>query len=182
VAEKSRERNRDKSRERNTEKGEKNELLERVIQVNRVAKVVKGGRRFSFSALVVVGDGNGRLGLGLGKAGEVTEAIRKSIAQASRDLVTILLEGTSIPHEVTCKFGAGKVLMKPASQGHGIIAAGSVRAVMEVVGVTDISVKCLGSRNPQNLVRSTIKGLRSLRSMDQAARMRGKTVEYLKQA
>jgi small subunit ribosomal protein S5 len=182
VAEKSRERNRDKSRERNTEKGEKNELLERVIQVNRVSKVVKGGRRFSFSALVVVGDGNGRLGLGLGKAGEVTEAIRKAIAQASRDLVTILLEGTSIPHEVTCKFGAGKVLMKPASQGHGIIAAGSVRAVMEVVGVTDISVKCLGSRNPQNLVRSTIKGLRSLRSMDQAARMRGKTVEYLKQA
>jgi small subunit ribosomal protein S5 len=182
VAEKSRERNRDKSRERNTERGEKNELLERVIQVNRVAKVVKGGRRFSFSALVVVGDGNGRLGLGLGKAGEVTEAIRKAIAQASRDLVTILLEGTSIPHEVTCKFGAGKVLMKPASQGHGIIAAGSVRAVMEVVGVTDISVKCLGSRNPQNLVRSTIKGLRSLRSMDQAARMRGKTVEYLKQA
>lgn len=182
MAEKSRERNRDKSRERNTEKGEKNELLERVIQVNRVAKVVKGGRRFSFSALVVVGDGNGRLGLGLGKAGEVTEAIRKAIAQASRDLVTILLEGTSIPHEVTCKFGAGKVLMKPASQGHGIIAAGSVRAVMEVIGVTDISVKCLGSRNPQNLVRSTIKGLRSLRSMDQAARMRGKTVEYLKQA
>ena len=182
MAEKSRERNRDKSRERNTEKGEKNELLERVIQVNRVAKVVKGGRRFSFSALVVVGDGNGRLGLGLGKAGEVTEAIRKAIAQASRDLVTILLEGTSIPHEVTCKFGAGKVLMKPASQGHGIIAAGSVRAVMEVVGVTDISVKCLGSRNPQNLVRSTIKGLRSLRSMEQAARMRGKTVEYLKQA
>ena len=172
----------EKNRERNTEKGEKNELLERVIQVNRVAKVVKGGRRFSFSALVVVGDGNGRLGLGLGKAGEVTEAIRKAIAQASRDLVTILLEGTSIPHEVTCKFGAGKVLMKPASQGHGIIAAGSVRAVMEVVGVTDISVKCLGSRNPQNLVRSTIKGLRSLRSMDQAARMRGKTVEYLKQA
>ena len=182
MAEKNRERNRDKSRERNTERGEKNELLERVIQVNRVAKVVKGGRRFSFSALVVVGDGNGRLGLGLGKAGEVTEAIRKAIAQASRDLVTILLEGTSIPHEVTCKFGAGKVLMKPASQGHGIIAAGSVRAVMEVVGVTDISVKCLGSRNPQNLVRSTIKGLRSLRSMDQAARMRGKTVEYLKQA
>ena len=182
MAEKSRERNRDKSRERNTEKGEKNELLERVIQVNRVAKVVKGGRRFSFSALVVVGDGNGRLGLGLGKAGEVTEAIRKAVAQASRDLVTILLEGTSIPHEVTCKFGAGKVLMKPASQGHGIIAAGSVRAVMEVVGVTDISVKCRGSRNPQNLVRSTIKGLRSLRSMDQAARMRGKTVEYLKQA
>ena len=172
----------EKNRERNREKGEKNELLERVIQVNRVAKVVKGGRRFSFSALVVVGDGNGRLGLGLGKAGEVTEAIRKAVAQASRDLVTILLEGTSIPHEVTCKFGAGKVLMKPASQGHGIIAAGSVRAVMEVVGVTDISVKCLGSRNPQNLVRSTIKGLRSLRSMDQAARMRGKTVEYLKQA
>ena len=172
----------EKNREGKTERGEKNELLERVIQVNRVAKVVKGGRRFSFSALVVVGDGNGRLGLGLGKAGEVTEAIRKAIAQASRDLVTILLEGTSIPHEVTCKFGAGKVLMKPASQGHGIIAAGSVRAVMEVVGVTDISVKCLGSRNPQNLVRSTIKGLRSLRSMDQAARMRGKTVEYLKQA
>ena len=172
----------EKNREGKTERGEKNELLERVIQVNRVAKVVKGGRRFSFSALVVVGDGNGRLGLGLGKAGEVTEAIRKAVAQASRDLVTILLEGTSIPHEVTCKFGAGKVLMKPASQGHGIIAAGSVRAVMEVVGVTDISVKCLGSRNPQNLVRSTIKGLRSLRSMDQAARMRGKTVEYLKQA
>ena len=158
------------------------ELIDRDVDINRVSKVVKGGRRFSFSALVVVGDGNGRLGLGLGKAGEVTEAIRKAVAQASRDLVTILLEGASIPHEVTCKFGAGKVLMKPASQGHGIIAAGSVRAVMEVVGVTDISVKCLGSRNPQNLVRSTIKGLRSLRSMDQAARMRGKTVEYLKQA
>ncbi len=172
----------EKNAEKNAEKGEKNELVERVIQVNRVAKVVKGGRRFSFSALVVVGDGNGRLGLGLGKAGEVTEAIRKAIAQASRELVTIPLEGTSIPHEVTCKFGAGKVLMKPASQGHGIIAAGSVRAVMEAVGVTDISVKCLGSRNPHNLVRSTIKGLRSLRSMDQVARMRGKTVEYLKQA
>ncbi len=172
----------EKNAEKNAEKGEKNELIERVVQVNRVAKVVKGGRRFSFSALVVVGDGNGRLGLGLGKAGEVVEAIRKGVTQASRDLVSVSLEGTSIPHEVTCKFGAGKVLMKPASQGHGIIAAGSVRAVMEAVGVRDISVKCLGSRNPHNLVRSTIKGLCSLRSMEQAARMRGKTAEYLKQA
>ena len=162
------------------EKPELGELIEKVIRVNRVAKVVKGGRRFSFSALVVVGDGNGRVGLGNGKANEVTEAIRKAVESASREMQRIKIEGTTIPHQVIGEFGAGRVLMKPASQGHGIIAAGPVRAVMEAAGVADISVKCLGSRNPQNLVRSTFAGLNSLRSFSDVARARGKKVEELR--
>ena len=162
------------------EKPELGELIEKVIRVNRVAKVVKGGRRFSFSALVVVGDGNGRVGLGNGKANEVTEAIRKAVESASREMQRIKIEGTTIPHKVIGEFGAGRVLMKPASQGHGIIAAGPVRAVMEAAGVADISVKCLGSRNPHNLVRSTFAGFNSLRSFTDVARARGKKVEELR--
>ena len=160
---------------------EKNELIEKVIRVNRVAKVVKGGRRFSFSALIVVGDGRGKVGLGLGKAGEVVEAIRKAVEQASASMKKINVEGTSIPHMAVGRFGSGKVLMKPAEKGHGIIAAGAVRAVMEAAGIMDISVKCLGSRNPNNLVRSTLEGLYNLRSDEWIARARGKDIEYLKQ-
>ena len=159
---------------------EKNELLEKVIRVGRVAKVVKGGRRFSFSALVVVGDGKGRVGLGTGKAKEVTEAIRKAVGEGSLHLKRVNLEDTTIPHEITTRFGAGKVLMLPAKKGHGIIAAGPVRAVMEALGVMDITVKCLGSRNPHNLVRSTLKALFDLRSFEEVARMRGKEVSELK--
>ena len=152
---------------------EKKELIEKVIRVNRVAKVVKGGRRFSFSALIVVGDGRGKVGLGLGKANEVVEAIRKAIDQASTTMKKINVQGTSIPHMALGKFGSGRVLMKPAEKGHGIIAAGAVRAVMEAAGIMDISVKCLGSRNPNNLVRSTLEGLYNLRSHDWIARVRG---------
>ena len=153
---------------------EKKELIEKVIRVNRVAKVVKGGRRFSFSALIVVGDGRGKVGLGLGKANEVVEAIRKAIEQASTSMKSISVQGTTIPHAAVGKFGSGKVLMKPAEKGHGIIAAGAVRAVMEAVGIMDISVKCLGSRNPNNLVRSTLEGLYHLRSHEWIASVRGK--------
>ena len=164
------------------EKQELSEFIEKVIRVNRVAKVVKGGRRFSFSSLVVVGDGNGRVGMGNGKANEVTEAIRKGVENATRDMKRIRMEGTSIPHKVLGKFGAGSVLMKPASKGHGIIAAGPVRAIMEAAGIMDISVKCLGSRNPQNLVRSTFAGLDALRGFSEAARARGKQSDELKEA
>ncbi len=163
------------------EKQELSEFIEKVIRVNRVAKVVKGGRRFSFSSLVVVGDGNGRVGMGNGKANEVTEAIRKGVENATRAMKRIRMEGTSIPHEVLGKFGAGSVLMKPASKGHGIIAAGPVRAIMEAAGIMDISVKCLGSRNPQNLVRSTFAGLDALRGFSEAARARGKQIDELKE-
>ena len=155
-------------------KTEKNDLIEKVIRVNRVAKVVKGGRRFSFSALIVVGDGRGKVGLGLGKANEVVEAIRKAIEQATVSMKRISIQGTSIPHTAVGRFGSGKVLMKPAEKGHGIIAAGAVRAVMEAAGIMEISVKCLGSRNPNNLVRSTLEGLYNLRSHDWIANVRGK--------
>ena len=152
---------------------EKNELIEKVIRVNRVAKVVKGG------ALVVVGNGHGKVGLGLGKANEVVEAIRKAVEQATVKMRTINMKGTSIPYVTTSKVGSGKVLMKPAEQGHGIIAAGAVRAVMEAAGIMDISVKCLGSRNPNNLVRSTLNGLYNLRSNEWAAKARGKDINYI---
>ena len=158
---------------------EKNELIEKVIRVNRVAKVVKGGRRFSFSALVVVGDGHGKVGLGLGKANEVVEAIRKAVEQATVKMRKINMRGTSIPYVTTSRFGSGKVLMKPAEKGHGIIAAGAVRAVMEAAGIMDISVKCLGSRNPNNLVRSTLNGLYNLRSNEWTAKARGKDINYI---
>lgn len=159
--------------------GDNNELIEKVIRVSRVAKVVKGGRRFSFSALVVVGDGKGKVGMGLGKAGEVTEAIRKGVNNASKTLKSVPLYDTTVPHEIVGRYGAGCVFVRPAKKGHGIIAAGAVRAVLEAVGVHDISVKSLGSRNPHNLVRAIFDALGQLKSFEEIAQRRGKTAEQL---
>ena len=148
-------------------------LEERVVQINRVAKVVKGGRRFSFSAVVVVGDGAGYVGAGLGKAGEVPEAIRKGVEDAKKNLIRIPMVGTTIPHEIRVEFGASRVMLKPASQGTGVIAGGSVRAVLEAAGVRDILSKTYGSTNPVNVTRATIEALRSLHSAEELSARRG---------
>ena len=161
------------------EKDNAPEMIERVVYLNRVSKTVKGGRVMKFSALVVVGDGNGTVGYGLGKAAEVSEAILKGIANAKKNLHKVTLSGTTIPHEVTGIYGAGTVLMKPASVGTGVIAGGAVRAVMEAVGIKNICAKCMRSNNPQNVVKATMAGLMTLRSPEQVAAIRGKTVEEI---
>ena len=155
------------------------ELTEKVVTLNRVSKTVKGGRIYKFAALVVVGDGNGTVGYGLGKAAEVSEAILKGIANAKKNLHKVTLSGTTIPHEVIGIYGAGTVLMKPASVGTGVIAGGAVRAVMEAVGISNIRTKCLRSNNPQNVVKATMQGLLSLRGPEEVARIRGKSVEEI---
>ena len=158
---------------------EPSEYIEKVVATNRVSKTVKGGRVAKFSALMVVGDEKGRVGFGLGKAAEVPESNRKGIEDAKKNMITVTLSGTTIPHEVIGEFSAGRVMMKPAAPGTGIIAGGPVRAVMEAVGIKDVRAKCLRSNNPQNVVSAAFQGLKSLRSPEEVARIRGKSVEEI---
>ena len=158
---------------------EQSEYMEKLVFLNRVSKTVKGGRVAKFSALMVVGDGKGKVGYGLGKAAEVPEAIRKGLEAAKKNMITVTLDGTTIPHETLGEFGAGRVLMKPAAPGTGVIAGGPVRAVMEAIGIKDIRTKCLRSNNPANVVAATMEGLKSLGNAQQVAAYRGKTAEEI---
>lgn len=172
--------NRNDKRDNRRNDEPQSEFTEKVVSLNRVSKTVKGGRVMKFSALCVVGDGKGRVGYGLGKANEVSEAIRKGLEDAKKNIVTITLTGVTIPHEVIGEFGAGKVLLKPAGPGTGVIAGGAVRAVVEAAGIKDIRTKCLRSNNPNNVVAATMVGLRSLRDAQQVAAVRGKTVKEIR--